>query len=175
MAEAITVEALLARIEAEWRRLQAALDSLSAEQSTVKADPAGWTVKDHTMHLAAWEDNLLALLDGRSRPAALGVTQEMWDSAWRGTDEHGWDRINGVIQARYRDLPLDEVWRRLRETHARVVTRVSQMTDADLQRPYRHFQPESDLEKSVSHWIIISTYEHFDEHLDYMRRIADSD
>lgn len=49
---------LLIRIEQGWNEFQAYIQTLSAAQLAGPTDAAGWTAKDHIMHLAVWEDGI---------------------------------------------------------------------------------------------------------------------
>ena len=48
-------------------------DVSSPRSSREVRDPAGWAVKDHLMHVAAWEDAFVARLEGRPTHEALGL------------------------------------------------------------------------------------------------------
>ena len=58
----VSTAELLSRTKLGWDSLQAYIKSLTPEQLTVPTDPAGWTVKDHLIHLAVWEDGIVAVL-----------------------------------------------------------------------------------------------------------------
>jgi len=63
------------------------------------------------MHLALWEQALLASVDGRPRHQALGIDASTDDS-------EDYDGINARIFAATRHRPLKEVLDVLRSTHA---------------------------------------------------------
>ena len=100
---AVTAKAkLLADIERTWAALNAQLGRLSAEQMTVLKDHAGWTVKDHIVHIALWERSVVFYLQGKPRWAALGVDEDLFKS-------HDYDDANAAMQRQNRDLPLASV------------------------------------------------------------------
>ncbi|MBK9125688.1 MAG: ClbS/DfsB family four-helix bundle protein [Chloroflexi bacterium] len=173
MTDINTKAAILGQIDTHWNLLQQYLGQLTDVQRAQRTDAAGWTVKDHVMHLAAWQDSLPALLDGMSRPHVLGVPIELWDAAWSGSDETGWDAVNAVIQRRYRDRSWDDVMTAFAESRQRVLDRLTAMADDDLMLPYRHYQPDSTIEVPVAHWFRIATYEHYEEHLPWIKAIAE--
>ena len=49
------------------------------------------------------------------------------------------------------------------------------MSDADLQRPYNHYQPSSDRQQPVIGWIIGNTYGHYEEHQPWIAAIVASE
>jgi hypothetical protein len=166
------VAGALRQFDQKWDELWTFLTALSEEQIADMADAAGWTVKDHAMHLAQWHETFPALLDGKSRAEALGISQQMWNESFHKPG--GWDEINAVIQQRYRDLPTDEVLSRLRANRDKVRARIEAMSDADAVLPYNHYQPSSTVELPVANWMRINTYEHYDEHLEWMHAIIEA-
>ncbi len=163
--DAITIANLLRRIENGWNNLQAYLSTLNEEQLTTPTDAAGWTAKDHLIHLALWEDGVYALLEGQSQREGMEVDEATW--------KQGWDAINAVIQQRYHNLPLDEVLQTIRQRHERLVNKIKSMTDEDLLRPYRHYDSGSDREQPVIGSIVGNTYEHYAEHKPWIAEIVD--
>ena len=67
-------------IEKGRQQLDALVERLGPNGLTIRG-PDGWAVKDHLAHIAAWEQSLIGLLDGRNRLAAMGVP-----GAREGTD-----------------------------------------------------------------------------------------
>lgn len=162
----MTKAELLANIEQGWNDFQAYLASLTYEQVTIPTDPAGWTAKDHIAHLAIWEDSLNALLEKKNRREYMGITDE---AVWQN---HDWDAVNAVIQQRYQDITVPDLQRMFFAIHEKLVGKINAMSDADLQRPYAEFQSDWVTDRHIIHWLIIETYEHYDEHKDYIDMIA---
>lgn len=160
-----TREELLREIDTSWNELQTFLATLSKEQLTRPTDAAGWTAKDHVIHLAAWEVANLASLEGQSKREALDIPQEIWDQ-----DD---DPINAVIQERYRDMPLDAVMQTLSQNHERILTKIRSMSEADLQLPYRHYQPHSNDERPVILYAMWDTAHHYREHIPWIAAIVE--
>lgn len=152
---------LLTAINAGWDDFSAYWESLSDEQLTIPADPAGWTAKDHVAHLAIWEDSINALFAKTPRWEHMGIDRDLWDS-------QDWDPINAIIQQRYHDIPRDDLRRMWSDIHQRLVGTITSFSDADLLRPYREFQPDSTLDIPVIYWAVIDTYPHYDEHKTYI-------
>ncbi len=155
---------LLAKIAAGWDDLQGYLATLTFEQVVAPSDPAGWTPKDHLVHLAIWEDSINALLDGKPRWEHMDVPRDLFDNA-------EWDAINAIIQQRYHDLPLRDVQQLFFGVHARVIAKLEALSEDDLARPYSEYQPGSPYDEPISHWFVIDTYEHYDEHKGYIEII----
>jgi uncharacterized damage-inducible protein DinB len=77
-----TTAELLSRVDRAWEALEDTVRRLTPAQLTDLRDPAGWAVKDHLMHLAAWENAFLARLAGRPTHEALGLETR---ASWRWT------------------------------------------------------------------------------------------
>ena len=54
-APELTKVELMQQTDSTWTALQDALNRLDETQLTMAKDNAGWAVKDHILHLAAWE------------------------------------------------------------------------------------------------------------------------
>ncbi|MFN8374502.1 MAG: ClbS/DfsB family four-helix bundle protein [Anaerolineae bacterium] len=168
MFERMDKAQLLANIQQGWDALHGYLSTLTVEQLTTPTDAAGWTAKDHLIHLAVWEESLLPLLEGKARYEVLGIDKAMWE-------RHDYDEINAVIQARYKGMALAAVKQTLSEVHQRVLAKVGTLSEEDLHRPYNYYQPESSTEYAIIGWIIGNTYEHYADHRGWMAAIVTRD
>jgi hypothetical protein len=169
MEQRVTTKAeLMADIEQSWTALTAALDGLTEDQMTGPRDAEGWTVKDHLIHLDFWERSVIFFLNGRPRHEGLGVEEALY---LKGDD----DEINAVIYQQHRERPLGEVLAQLRDTHQQLMKLLQPLTDADLQKPYRHYLPdepgkgEGPLAMDVIHG---NTAYHFREHLSWIEALV---
>jgi hypothetical protein len=155
---------VLERIERSWASLDEAIEGLADERMR-SSGPDGWTVKDHLAHIAGWNLSLAALLERRHRQAALAL---------EGFSTTDWDGQNEVMLRRHRELVPDEVRALLLGSRLMVLRALCSLTDADLGRPYREYQPH-DVRTSpptsddpVARWIIGSIEDHVEEHLGYI-------
>ena len=94
-----------------FAELDKTVKTLSEHDLTENRDPAGWSAKDHLMHVAIWERALLAKLDGRARHQALGL-----DASTDSSED--WGGLNAQIFAGTRHRALAEVLDALLHTHA---------------------------------------------------------
>ena len=126
---------LLTDIDRSWNSLNSILDQLTEKEMTTLQDAQGWAVKDHIIHLAAWERSAVFFLEGKPRHDGLGVDETLYRNG--STDD-----INAAIFAKHKDLTLSDAFAQWREVHARLVALLQPLSDADLQKPYRHYLPD---------------------------------
>ena len=155
---------LMNEIEASWNELQTYLTSLTEEQLTRRTDAAGWTVKDHVIHIAVWEYANLAMLEGKSKREVLEITPEVWEQ-----DD---DPINAVLQQRYHNMPLAEVMQTINQNHERMLNKLYTMTEADFQLPYSHYQPQSTNERAIIDFVMWDTVSHYRDHTGWIKAIV---
>jgi hypothetical protein len=159
---------LLVEIEDAWTILNAALNGLTETQMTVPQDAQGWTVKAHLIHLTCWERSVVFFLQGQPRHQGLGVEEAVY---LKGNE----DEINAVIYQQHKDLPLGETLAELRSTHQQLLKVLEPLTDADLQRPYRHYLPEEPGEGDgppALNVIYGNSAHHFAEHLPWIAALV---
>lgn len=156
---------IIARVQNGWDHLNTFLAGLSIDQKTKPTDAAGWTVKDHMMHLAAWEDGLVAMFNRQDRRTAMGIDAAIWAS--------GDDPINAVIQKRYKDLSLSEVEEKRRDIHAALMKQIDSFTQETINGPYNALNPNSDSTRPVADNLIGNTYMHYADHIPWMAAIAE--
>ena len=151
---------LLADIERAWVALNTALDQLTETQMTTITDPQGWTVKDHIIHMAAWERSVVFFLQRQPRHAGLGVDQGLY---LNGSD----DQINAAIFQQRKGLPLREALAQFRDVHQQLLSLLEPLTDAGLHKPYRQYLPQEPGEGDgplAINVIYGNSAQHFTEH-----------
>jgi hypothetical protein len=159
---------LLADSERNWTALNAALERLTEAQLTTIRDAQGWSVKDHIVHLTAWERSMVYLLRGQPRHLGLGVEEALYVT---GDD----DAINAAIEARHRDLPSAAALHAFRSVHAQLLTAIEPLSDTDLHERYRHYLPDSpgdDDGPVVFDLLYGNTAHHFAEHLGWIESLV---
>ena len=158
---------LLSRLDRAWEALENTLGGLTEAQLTDLRDPAGWAVKDHVMHVAAWEDALVARLAGRPIHEALGL-----DEATLGQDE---DAENAAIFVRHRHRPLADVLNAARISHHGARARLAALGDRAVAGTVADVVPpgaESDGSPAAA-WIGGNTWEHYEAHHTWIRALID--
>lgn len=154
-------------IDKAWQELTAVVDSVGAAGLDVKGGEQ-WAVKDHLVHIAAWELSLIALLDGQDRKKAMGVPDAADDT----------DTINEAVWLLHRQETADQVMAFSRDTHAALMSRLRAMSDADLRRSYNHYQPNDPRDphddRPVVDWVAGNTYDHYAEHVALINQLIES-
>jgi hypothetical protein len=160
---------LLGEIDKAWTKLNEALDRLTDEQMTEIRDPQGWAVKDHLVHMAAWERSVAVFLQGRPRHEGLGIDEHLYD---KGDD----DEINAAIQEAQKVVSLAEARAQLRDVHAELLGLIDPLSDDDLNKANSDFQPEASGERDerpVVGMIYSNTANHFREHQEWIEGLVD--
>lgn len=151
-------------IEKSWDELNERVESLGPNGLTLTGAD-GWAVKDHLIHVAAWEHSLLALLDGSDRRKAMGV----------GPDVDETDAINAAVWSMHRNKTPEQALDYFHQTHALLMKRLGSMSDEDLKLPYNHFQPNEPRDPSDNRpaldWVAGNTYEHYSEHMGWIDQL----
>ena len=151
-------------IEKGWEELVTLVESLGREKLELTGS-GQWAVKDHLVHIAAWERSLIALLDGEDRKTAMGVSDAADDT----------DSLNEAIWLAHRDEAPEGALGYWRDAHAALMQRLGAMSDADLRRSYNHYQPNDPRDpkddRPVIEWVASDTYEHYAEHLGWIAQL----
>jgi uncharacterized damage-inducible protein DinB len=148
--------------------LQAFISTLSEHDLTVPADAAGWTIKDHIAHLAAWQIGIAVLLQGGKRWEAMGLSSAFVKKTT------GFEAINAALQRKHSRMSARQVLDFLSNADAQFQFALSKLTSADLAKPYAHYSGEKPTERisqPVIGWVDGDSWHHFEEHLPWMRQI----
>ena len=164
----LTKTELVAQINSTWAALDAALRRLSEAQLSAEKDAAGWAVKDHVIHLAAWERAVVFMLSGRPFYAGLGIDEALY---LQGSVQ----AINDAVFAQTADLGAREALADLRAGHAQLLALLGPLPDADLQRRYSAYlqeEPGASAGPLVVKIVYENTAEHYVEHLAWIEVLA---
>ncbi len=156
---------LLTKMQDGWRDFSVYLKTLTEAQMTTPRDAVGWTIKDHLVHIVVWENGISGFLNRESRAETMGIDEATLES----TD---FDMSNAVIWAQHKDEPLSDVLDSLREAHERLLAHVKLLSDEDLTRSRRFWQPDSESDNPVIRLIMGDSYEHYEEHQPWIDAIA---
>jgi len=161
-----TRSALTRAIDEAWAELHAFLGSLKGENPSSQ-DDSGWTVKDHTTHIAVWEDSVAILFRGGQRHEALGIDEAFYRAAT-------FDQINAMVKERYSHLQLEEAVAQLSRVHHALMAEVRGLSDVQLTTTVRDFFPLAprDDDRRVIDFIYWNIADHFKEHLPWMQSLA---
>ena len=150
------------RIESSWQELVELVSSLD-EKKFATQGPDGWSIKDHLVHIGAWEHWLLALFEGRDQLAAMGAV-----GAGREIDD-----VNAVVWQLHRDDSVKAAWDYFRDAHAQLKKALAGKTTADFDQPYATFFPGDGEGGSDRQPVLVAvaanTYDHYAEHIGWIR------
>jgi len=149
------------KVNGGWHELDGIARGLDAEGLSLHRAPDGWAIKDHLVHIAAWEHWLIALFEHRDKLAAMGA----------GDASRQIDDVNVVVYEHHRDDSVEDALRYFRESHAQLMKVLDQQSSEDFERPYKaFFDPgaESD-EQPVLVAVAANTYEHYAEHVGWIK------
>ncbi|MFN2323278.1 MAG: ClbS/DfsB family four-helix bundle protein [Trueperaceae bacterium] len=116
---------LLAAIEHERAKLDAALDVVAPERMLEPGVVGEWSVKDVLAHLYEWEQMAL----GWYRAGLIGEVPELPAPGytWRATPQ-----LNRAIFEKHRDRPLDEVMVAFHASRREILGVIESLSDEDL-------------------------------------------
>ena len=160
--------ALLQEIDDAWALLNAYLDTLTVAQMAQIRDPAGWAVKDHVAHLAAWERSVAVYLLGQPRYEGLGVAREIYLS-------EDLELINHTIQQIWKDISSEAARNLLRDVHSEMLRLLEPLGDDDLVKPNSEYAPSASGEwdgRPISGVIFCNTADHYRQHLGWIENLV---
>jgi hypothetical protein len=95
-------------------------------------------------------------------PAAMGLSEPLEEL----------DAINEAVRQLHENDTSDEALGYFRDSHAQLVAELGKLSDADLQKPYSHYQPrDPDEKRPVVAWVGGNTYEHYAEHVGWINQL----
>ena len=162
-----TKSELIHKIDAAWENLETYLAGLTEQQMTGLCDDQGWNVSDHITHLAAWEEMIVRLLQGKPRFQFLGV-----DSS--ELSKKPIDEINAVIRDHWKNLSGTAAIEAYRRSHQNLIASLQTLADADLSQPagkvFTQIPPDD--ERRVVDILQDNADRHIAEHLPWIQTIV---
>ncbi|HLZ08675.1 MAG TPA: DinB family protein [Chloroflexota bacterium] len=149
-----TTAELVDLIRRERSSLEEYLAGLDQSGLVAVDSPNAWSIKDHLMHLVAWEEVLLGALAGEPEHVTLGLEESVASTITM-------DELNELFYRRNRDVPLPTAWEDFRKVGPRVLDAIGRLSDDDLAKPTDPGDPESTLRMDKIRW---NTYEHYLDH-----------
>ncbi len=163
----LSKEDLLRQINEGWQELNARLMRFTSDQFTGPTDDNGWTAKDHTLHLAAWEKGVVGVLEGRILREAMELSEDVWNSP-------DFNIPNEVLRQRTLSMSLDEGYAFVEKTHQDLLDALEKWSEEDLNRPMKDFQPDRGM-SPLYEFILGCTSKHYEEQLPWIEAIAEKE
>jgi hypothetical protein len=126
-----TVAEEIARLDRSYARLASVADERVGRDDG-RRDEGGWNVADNFLHIAAWNQELIALIRKEPVAQSVGVPEEIWE---RGDEAE----INEAIHQRNRGASAAAAWNILMESVRDLRAALSMLEDDDLQRTRAEF------------------------------------
>jgi hypothetical protein len=150
------------KIDASWQELVELVSSLDhKELATPNQD--GWAIKDHMIHIGAWEHWLLALFQGRDKLEAMGA----------GGTGREVDDVNAVVWELHKHDSVDAAWRYFRNAHEQLAAELAGKTTEDFERSYSTFftgdSNGDSAQTPVLEAVAANTYDHYAEHIGWIK------
>lgn len=168
MNEFESIPELVIAIERAWRPYEEYIRGLSPEQLDGPTDDAGWTVKDHITHVAAWEGGIRSLLQGEPYHDGMGISES--DLAL------DIDELNERIRQAHAAIPVDDVVEESVLRHEGFIMEVEALPEEAVYRKRSEFTQQHDPEGLFfGEWAWLDSGVHYRNHFAYIRRILDDD
>ena len=162
-----SVPELEERIELHRRALTDLVDSLPAAERDDVRDSAGWSTKDHVVHLTMWERSIEYLLSGCPRHEGLGVARDTYL-------RHNYDLTNDAIFHRHRDRDWESIRAEFDDVHESLIATLKRVGWEGLHLSYSHYAPDEpgeDDENPVVFLVAGNTFFHYDEHRQWIEEL----
>lgn len=153
-------EHILTALRELFDRWEALLAGMSEAQFNTPLTTSHWTIKDVIVHLWAWQQRSIARME-----AALSERTPEFPSWFPQIDtnvEGATDRINTQIYDLFRDKSWSSVYQSWREGFLHLLEIGEAFTEQNLLDPSRYPW----LERHSLAFILVSSYDHHQEHLE---------
>lgn len=165
MNEFESIPELVIAIERAWRPYEAYIRDLPPEELGGPTDEAGWTVKDHITHVAAWEGGIRAVLQGEPQHEGMGISED--DLALDDTA-----LVNERIRQAHADIPAEEVVEEAVLRHEGFIMEVEALPAEAVYRKRSELTHQEDpAGMFFGEWAWLDSGVHYRNHFAYIRRI----
>ena len=158
----MTADEVRDRIRAKRQELLDLIGAIDVADLERPGPDGGWAIKDHLVHVGAWEHWLLALFERRNLIEAMGA-----GGAGRNVDE-----INAVVYEKHRHDSAKDALAYFNDAHEQLMRVLDQQTTEDFERPYSVFFTPAQGEAAsqpVVEAVAANTYDHYAEHIDWIK------
>jgi Protein of unknown function (DUF1706) len=163
----VTAGEVVARIDSSWQELSALAAGMD-DAGLSAPGGEGWAVKDHLIHVGAWEHWLLALFEHRDKLAAMGA-----EGANREVDD-----VNAVVFEKHHHDSASDAREYFTAAHEQLMAVLRRQTTADFERPYSTvFASAAEGEgaqQPVLEAVAANTYDHYADHVKWIRELTES-
>ena len=163
----MTADEVRARIREKRQELVDLVATIEPAQLEAPGPDGGWAIKDHLVHIAAWEQWLLALFERRNLLEAMGA-----GAAGRNVDE-----INAVVYEKHRNDSVKNALAYFSDSHHELMRVLDRQTTEDFEQPYHVFFPPAQGEAAsqpVLDAVAANTYDHYAEHIAWIKEMRAS-
>jgi hypothetical protein len=153
---------VVGRIEAAWDEL-ADLVAPMDDVALAAPGPDGWAVKDHLVHVGAWEHWLLALFEHRDRMAAMGLGSLKTKAI---------DDVNDAVWKLHRGDTPQQAIAYFRKAHQELMAVMRRQAPGDFERPYSPVFANAEgagAQQPVLVAVAGNTYDHYAEHVGWIK------
>jgi hypothetical protein len=160
----MTADEVRTRIHSKWQELVDLVGNIDEAALSAPGPDGGWAIKDHLVHIGAWEHWLRALFERRDLLAAMGAA---------GADRDI-DSINAAVWERHRHDSPAEARAYFNDAHDQLMAVLETQSTEDLERPYKTFFEPAEGEAAMQPVLVAvaaNTYDHYDEHIGWIREM----
>ena len=152
------------RIRASRKELVDLIATIDPAALSAPGPDGGWAIKDHLVHIGAWEHWLLALFQRRDKVAAMGAA-----GAGKTVDE-----INAAVYEKHRHDTADEARAYFDDAHDQLMAVLEAQSTEDFERPCKAFFTPAEDESATQPVLVAvaaNTYDHYDEHIGWIKEM----
>ena len=160
----MTSDEVRERIRSKHQELVDLIGTIPADELAAPGPNGGWAIKDHLVHIGAWEHWLLALFEGRDKLEAMGAK-----GAGKTIDE-----VNEAVWKGHRHDSVEQALAYFNEAHDQLMSVLDLQSTEDFERPYKTFFESDDGgsdEQPVLVAVAANTYDHYDEHIGWLKEM----